>query len=239
MVWKSLSIDGVRWRLSPLTDRGVLLSVDPGVPRALQEVWRLDRLLRTSQIEGISDIIPAFDSIALRIRDDSNLTASTLEQLLMNLKWPRLPAVERTAVHHELCICYEFGIDWEHVSMTTGLSQQQAIDLHQSGAYRVALNGFMPGFLYLEGLHPKLHCPRRADPRLEVPAGSVGIGGTHTGIYGLAGPGGWQLIGRTPNLLFNADAMPPVQLQPGDTVRFQRIARETFFDIQNKCTSDG
>ena len=80
--------------------------------------------------------------------------------------------------------------------------------------------GFQPGFAYLGGLDEKLHTPRRAEPRLEVPAGTVGIGGAQTGIYPAVSPGGWQLIGRTGLPLFDPARTPPTLLQPGDRVRF-------------------
>jgi len=88
--------------------------------------------------------------------------------------------------------------------------------------------GFAPGFSYLGGLPAKLHTPRRATPRVAVPAGSVGIGGAQTGIYPLATPGGWQIIGRTPLVLFRADASEPALLRVGDCVKFRSITAEEF-----------
>lgn len=80
--------------------------------------------------------------------------------------------------------------------------------------------GFQPGFPYLGGLPENLHTPRRSQPRTKVPAGSVGIGGSQTGVYPFTSPGGWQLIGRTEMPLFNIEKTPPVLLQAGDNVRF-------------------
>ena len=94
--------------------------------------------------------------------------------------------------------------------------------------YRVAMLGFAPGFPHLLGLDPALHMPRRAQPRLRVPAGSVAIGGAQTGIYPRELPGGWQLIGRTPLRLFDAQLDPPSLLAPGDRVRFRTIDADEF-----------
>src|SRR5690606_34164708 len=104
---------------------------------------------------------------------------------------------------------------------------------HSRGTYQVHAVGFLPGFPYLAGLPERLHVPRRASPRLQVERGSVGIGGAQTGIYPLASPGGWQLIGRTPLVLFEARADPPAWLQPGDHVRFRSIDGDEFERLQN------
>jgi KipI family sensor histidine kinase inhibitor len=91
--------------------------------------------------------------------------------------------------------------------------------------------GFAPGFPYLLGLDPALAMPRRRDPRTRVPAGSVAIGGTQTGIYPAELPGGWHLIGRTPLRLFDANASEPSLLAAGDRVRFRAIGAEEFADL--------
>jgi KipI family sensor histidine kinase inhibitor len=91
--------------------------------------------------------------------------------------------------------------------------------------------GFLPGFPYLLGLDPALVVPRLATPRIHVPTGSVGIGGTQTGIYPNAGPGGWQLIGRTPRSLFNAARDPPTRLLPGDRIHFVPIDAARYRDL--------
>ncbi len=101
-----------------------------------------------------------------------------------------------------------------------GLTEKQVVELHASVDYVVWFLGFQPGFPYLGGLPEQLATPRRDEPRLLVPAGSVGIGGAQTGIYPLATPGGWQLIGHTPLPLFDPHRDEPVLLRPGDTVRF-------------------
>ena len=114
------------------------------------------------------------------------------------------------------------------------LAQHAALDVdeviarHTAATYRVAMLGFAPGFPYLFGLDPSLHMPRRANPRTRVPAGSVAIGGAQTGIYPSELPGGWQIIGRSPAVLFDVKRDPPSLLMPGDTVRFVRIDAQQF-----------
>jgi inhibitor of KinA len=99
---------------------------------------------------------------------------------------------------------------------------------HSSANYHVNCVGFTPGFPFLSGLPAELATPRRAMPRTEIPRGSVGIGGTQTGIYPRKSPGGWNLIGRTPLRLFEAQRQPPALFQAGDQVRFRQVSREEF-----------
>ena len=112
------------------------------------------------------------------------------------------------------------GPDLAAVAAHTGLSADEVVARHAGGEYVVFFVGFQPGFAYLGGLDPALHTPRRAAPRLEVPAGSVGIGGAQTVIYPATAPGGWQLIGRTSQVLFDPARPQPTLLLPGDRVHF-------------------
>jgi inhibitor of KinA len=100
--------------------------------------------------------------------------------------------------------------------------------MHSNAHYRVNCLGFTPGFPYLSGLPPALRTPRRPVPRKQVPAGSVGIGGSQTGIYPMTSPGGWNIIGRTPIRLFNPQKNPPALLCAGDSVRFRPITLDEF-----------
>ena len=114
----------------------------------------------------------------------------------------------------------EFGPDLQAVASHTGLSAKEVVNRHAAGEYIVFFLGFQPGFAYMGGLDKALHTPRRSSPRVEVPAGSVGIGGEQTGVYPATSPGGWHLIGRTSVPLFDPARSPPTLLQPGDRVRF-------------------
>ncbi|MDE3084544.1 MAG: 5-oxoprolinase subunit PxpB, partial [Verrucomicrobiota bacterium] len=138
-----------------------------------------------------------------------------------------------------LQVCYggEFGPDLGEVATHAGIGESEVIALHSGARYRVHVVGFSPGFPYLAGLPVKLHTPRRTTPRTRVPAGSVGIGGAQTGVYPLATPGGWNLIGRTPLRLFRLEKEgEPTLLRPGDCVRFQPISAEEFAAISSKSS---
>ncbi len=130
----------------------------------------------------------------------------------------------------EIPVCYgsEYGPDLEDVAALHELTSAEVIRRHSAPPYRVQFLGFLPGFAYLSGLPPGLETPRRDTPRLSVPAGAVGIGGAQTGVYPLESPGGWQIIGRTPLILFDLNREPPALLRAGDRVRFVPISEETY-----------
>ena len=117
------------------------------------------------------------------------------------------------------------GPDLEAVARHACLDPEEVVRRHTGATYRVAMLGFAPGFPYLLGLDPALELPRRSEPRLRVPAGSVAIGGAQTGIYPRELPGGWHLIGCTPLHLFEPEREPPCLLAPGDEVRFRPLPR--------------
>ena len=192
--------------------------------------------LRRAALPGIEDIAPAYASLLLRFDLDVWSARGTRDAFgaLHEAVDPLLAATSAsgTLPSRELCVpvCYggEHGPDLAEVARRAKLSQQALIALHCAPLYRVAMLGFAPGFAYLLGLDAALQMPRRAQPRVSVPAGSVAIGGAQTGIYPGALPGGWHLLGRTPWRLFDAAREPACLLQPGDGVRFTSISAEEF-----------
>jgi KipI family sensor histidine kinase inhibitor len=143
---------------------------------------------------------------------------AVLETALQAL-WTQAPRRRQLGRQVDIPVRYD-GPDLDHVAAHCGLSANEVVQRHTAAEYVVYFLGFQPGFAYLGGLDEALHTPRRAEPRLSVPAGSIGIGGAQTGIYPLATPGGWQLIGHTDMPLFDPQAEPPTLLAPGDRVRF-------------------
>lgn len=123
-------------------------------------------------------------------------------------------------------VCYggEHGPDLDDVAAHAGMSAEEVVRRHSSRDYQCAMVGFLPGFPYLTGMDPSLATPRRPTPRISVPGGSVGVAGPQTGIYPVASPGGWNIIGRTPLTLFDQSVPSPAFIQPGDTVRFVPVA---------------
>lgn len=125
----------------------------------------------------------------------------------------------------------EFGPDLEFVADYHRVTIEKIIKFHTGSTYINCMFGFDPGFVLLLGLPSELETPRKENPRLMVPAGSVGIGGAQTGVYPCERPGGWQLIGRTPLRLFNTNAEPPNLVGIGDGIRFEQISEEEYFII--------
>lgn len=120
------------------------------------------------------------------------------------------------------------GRDLETLAESKNISVSDLISLHSSVEYRIHFFGFLPGFMYLNGLPEKLHTPRKRIPDLSVPAGSVAIGGSQTGIYPSESPGGWHLIGRSPILLFDPQLIPAVWAKPGEKLLFTPISEKEF-----------
>lgn len=208
-----------RARCYLLGESAAVLELEPPVCLESQKrIWGLARRLTT--YPEVAEAIPGMNNITVILRDPQAMALDALERL--QRWWEESEALEPEANRIEIPVIYggECGPDLPWVARQTGLSESQVVELHASVEYVVWLLGFQPGFPYLGGLSEALAVPRRAEPRLEVPAGSVGIGGGHTGIYPLATPGGWQLIGRTSLRLFDPKRESPALLSPGDSVRF-------------------
>ena len=127
-----------------------------------------------------------------------------------------------------------WGPDLEEVAAHCGMTPEQVIAAHSAPCYRIYMLGFTPGFPYLGGMDPRLATPRRKEPRIRIPAGSVGIAGSQTGVYHIESPGGWQLIGRTPLRLFDLGFDPPILLQAGRSIRFVPIDEPTYHRLERR-----
>jgi KipI family sensor histidine kinase inhibitor len=183
------------------------------------------RLLETERPDEIEDFSVAFGKVLLEFRPGEDVE----ELAAMWAQWfATLSPLEADAARlHELPVVYD-GADIAELAERHEVSISEIIAIHSAPIYEVALLGFSPGFPYLVGLDPRLRTPRRANPRPHVPAGSVGIGGSHTGIYSIDSPGGWNLLGTTATRLFDPDRRDPDDaamflLRPGDRVKFRPV----------------
>lgn len=133
----------------------------------------------------------------------------------------------------EIPVCYddEFGIDLEAFSIKKKMSKDAIITQHSSQLYTVYFIGFLPGFLYLGGLHEALHCKRKSTPNLNIKKGAVGIGGKQTGIYPQNSPGGWHIIGNSPINFFNTNHETPCFANAGDKITFKPITKNEYDTI--------
>lgn len=208
-----------RARCYLLGETAVVLELEPPVTLATQKrIWRLTQ--RLADVPEVVEAIPGMNNITVVLREPQSLALDAIERL--QRWWEESDALEPESRTIEIPVVYggDAGPDLSLVARHANLSEKQVVELHASIDYVVWFLGFQPGFPYLGGLPPALATPRRAEPRVSVPAGSVGIGGVQTGIYPLQTPGGWNLIGRTDLPLFNPALPEPVPLRPGDTLRF-------------------
>lgn len=225
------------FRIEPLGETMLLLRFGERIdPEINARVHATADTLRRVELPGLVDVIPAYASLALHY--DAAFWAGRDGSLPWQHLAGALRAVFATPPRGdtgdgrmiEIPVCYggRHGVDLDAVAAHAGLDVDAVIACHTAADYRVAMLGFAPGFAYLLGLDPTLHTPRRADPRLRVPPGSIAIGGAQTGVYPSELPGGWQLLGRTPLRLFDAGRESPCLLAPGDRVRFRAIGANEF-----------
>ncbi|KAA8670934.1 5-oxoprolinase subunit PxpB [Pantoea dispersa] len=208
-----------RARCYLLGERAVVLELEPPVSLVSQQrIWGLCQ--RLQQNEQIAEVIPGMNNLTLLLRDPQLKALDAIERLQRWWEESEVLLAEPRQVEIPVVYGGAGGPDLAEVACAAELTSQQVVELHSSADYVVYFIGFQPGFPYLGGLDERLHTPRRAEPRLVVPGGSVGIGGSQTGIYPLAAPGGWQLIGHTPLSLFDPQQQPTTLLRPGDSVRF-------------------
>lgn len=224
-------------KLEPLGDSAVVATLGSGIdPGTLASVLACSEAIAAARGRGIVDVVAAYSTVTV-FYDPAQFAPSAggaYAQVCRFLEscGPRPGTRGRTpeARRVEIPVCYggELGPDLGAVAERAGLGGADAAALHAGADYLVYAIGFTPGFPYLGGLPAPLHTPRRDTPRARVPAGSVGIGGAQTGVYPLASPGGWQIIGRTPLALFRPAENPAALLRPGDLVRFRSITQAQF-----------
>jgi KipI family sensor histidine kinase inhibitor len=205
--------------IQPASDRSLLISFGDEISIAAHhQVSRLTHALEGER--GVLNLHPAFASVLIdfdpRLHSHADLEALARERMEAARDEARVARVV------EIPVCYggEFGPDLEDVARHAGLTPERVVELHAAADYLVYFVGFATCFPYLGGLPPELATPRLSAPRKHVPAGSVAIGGSQAGIYPLASPGGWRIVGRTPLTLFDPQASPPPLLRMGDGVRF-------------------
>lgn len=217
-------------------DRGLLVeygdTIDPAIN---QKVRSMAIVVKNNMPDGVIEIIPTYRSILL-VYDPSVTTAPDLQETLTALEKDlagiKIPSPKLV----EIPVCYggDFGPDIEYVASSNKLTEEDVVLLHSEPEYLIYMVGFTPGFPFLGGLSEKLHTPRLKTPRTLVPEGSVGIANAQTGIYPIASPGGWQLIGRTPVKLFAPERDNPILYQAGDFLRFKPISLSEYLRLEKE-----
>ncbi|HZS67281.1 MAG TPA: 5-oxoprolinase subunit PxpB [Burkholderiales bacterium] len=197
-------------------------------------VQRLAAMLYGRALPWVRDVVPSLGGIAIHFDPDhadvhGDAMSASLALVSECLK-QGLPKTDEASRTVEVPVCYEaeFAPDLTEVAAAAKVTPDEAVALHAASEFRVLMIGFAPGHAYMGGLHPKLAVPRRATPRPIVPAGSVAIANDQTVVYPYAISGGWNIIGRTPLTVFDAERESPSLFAAGDRVRFKPISRGEF-----------
>jgi inhibitor of KinA len=242
-------------QITPLGDSALIIQVRDTFEKdpddAIRAVLQLERVLENADVPGIIEVAPAYTTVAVFYDPVEIIKNGAAPDTVVSWLEKRIRAAiagtgssRRSVVEAddpgaadpmtsrilEIPVCYEkeFALDLDDVAKHTGLTPEQVVHRHAANDYRVSCIGFTPGFPYLTGLPSELATPRRATPRRKIASGSVAIGGRQTGIYPVASPGGWNVIGRTALILFDPQKNPPALLHAGDRVRFRSISRAEF-----------
>jgi KipI family sensor histidine kinase inhibitor len=202
-------------------------------PRINQRVIALAHTVREARLPGVRDVVPAYRTVGVSfdpLRTDLGRLLAVIDRFADE---PGDTAAANPAlVRVPVCYGGDHGPDLAALAAAAGLTAEEAIECHCAPLYRVFMIGFIPGFAYLGLVDERLAAPRRAEPRLRVPAGSVGIAGRQTGIYPTDSPGGWMLIGRTPLRPFDLEREPACLFEPGDAVQFYPIDPSDYAAIE-------
>lgn len=215
-------------------DSSILLqfgnTIDPAINRKIAATVQL---MREQHINGVTDVIPAFCSLLINY-DPRVISYEQIKGRMEALVKIDVSAGNTRKRVFEIPVCYggEYGPDIQNIADHAGLSVEEVIQIHTSRDYLIYMLGFLPGFTYLGGLDERIHTPRLANPRIRIPAGSVGIGGSQTGIYPMDSPGGWQLMGLTPVKTYDPDREVPILVEAGDYIRFVAIDEDEFHRIK-------
>ena len=222
-----------------MSERAILVYFGDEINEEIHNQIQVDiQLLNEKSIEGITEIICGYTNICvhyepLKIKKsvqkfEGNSISEKVKTFLQYTLKGDHPISQAESRVVEIPVIYggEYGPDLAYVAEQNNLTPQEVIDIHTGGDYLVYMLGFAPGFPFLGGLDKRIATPRRQTPRLKIEAGSVGIAGEQTGVYPLATPGGWQIIGRTAVDLFLPNETPPTLLRAGDRIRFVAVKED-------------
>ena len=226
-------------RLLPSGDSAITVEFSRTIDDAAnRRVLALDRVLAREPVAGVSETVPTYRSLLVHY-DPLQIDFGALGEKLVSLALLPVPPVTRTR-RWRIPVVYggEYGIDLEDVAKTLKTTPDDIVARHVAGDYRVAMIGFTPGWSYLSGLDASLHMPRRQNPRLLTPVGTISIGGVQTGVQCLAGPSGWHLLGQTAVRTYQLHRDPIFLLEPGDAVTFSAVDAKTFAE-QDRAAERG
>jgi inhibitor of KinA len=232
-------IEQLSYRVFPLGDSAITLDFGNVIDETInRKVIALFHSLNKEPWPGMIEVVPAYSSLTVyydvfqlrkSISPGKNVCEWMADQLEKRMQLPLLQSHSLSRLV-KIPVCYEkeFALDIQEIASAKNITVDEVICIHTSKIYRVYMLGFLPGFAYMGEIDKQIEMPRKLQPRQKVDAGSVGIVGRQTGIYPLASPGGWQIIGYTPLKMFDAQKKEPTFLEIGDTVRFFSISKNEF-----------
>jgi len=187
----------------------------------------------------VDELIPTYRSLMIQYNPlliTYDVLIQKLQELEKNLSKIDIPSPN--VIEIPVCYGHEYGEDLLVVSEHNGIKVEDVINIHTSTNYLIYMIGFTPGFPYLGGMDEKIATPRLAKPRIKIDAGSVGIAGSQTGVYPVDSPGGWQIIGRTPVKLYDAERETPILLKTGDYIKFTSVSRDEYLKIKEEVENN-
>lgn len=222
-------------KIVPLGDKAIQVQFSNTIsPEINHQILRLSYHLQALDIEGITELVPAYRSVTLYYEPTLLTFDELVEKLTLAQSAEKIQLPPQKIIYIPTCYGGELGPDLKSVASLHQLSEESVIRIHSDRSYLIYMIGFTPGFPYLGGMSKKIATPRLDTPRKKVSAGSVGIAGEQTGIYSMETPGGWQIIGKTPLELFHPESNQPFLLQAGNYVRFTPITRGEYEEISSR-----
>ena len=231
----------------PLSDSAIFIVFDNTISTETHEkIQFFYNVLKNEPFEGMIEIVPGYTNICIHydimkvakssLYNGSQSIYSTILSYLQKLLETNSEIHMEKSRIVEIPVVYggEYGPDLQYVANYHNLTEHEVIKRHTESECLVYMLGFAPGFAFMGGLDSSIATPRKETPRLAIPAGSVGIAGMQTGAYPFETPGGWQIIGRTPQPLFLPNEYPPTYLKAGDRIRFKAISETEFLQWETK-----
>lgn len=222
------------WTLTRAGDAALVLECEQRIdPHINACVIAVAGSIRSRERPGVRDVVESYCAVTVHFDPLKTDVAGLIQDLLDDTRWEAYALSDSPSPRrHCVPVCYggKYGPDLEALALFAKSDVAKVIKAHAAVTYRVYMLGFVPGFAYMAEVPPELAMARRSTPRLEVPQGSVGIAGRQTGVYPLTAPGGWQVIGRTPLVLFKLGRPEPFLFRPGDEVCFEPIGQREFED---------
>jgi inhibitor of KinA len=237
-----MNYQGFPYRIFPLGDSAITVDFGNCIDETInKEVIARFNQLQQQPLPGMIEAVPAYSSLTvyydvMTLKKKASSHQTVYEWMKQQLEERLQQPVQQNQTAERLVnipVCYdeEFAWDIHHLATIKNISADEVIQCHTSKPYKVYMLGFLPGFPYMGQVDEKITMPRKPQP-VNIVAGSVGIAGKQTGIYPLASPGGWQIIGRTPLKLFDVANEESTLLRAGDTVRFYSITKNEFEEIK-------